>query len=98
MIRCRGTACCALKSLGLASEFEILLCHLTDLLADGKRRRGAGRWGVEDVNAFATLFDDKIIHQRAAGGYGWRAHAGAAGSEVAFADFRQEFLQRAHKS
>ena len=47
---------------------------------------------------FAALFDDKIVHQRAAGGHGLRAHAGAAGNQIAFADFRQELLQRAHKS
>src|SRR5437868_3241026 len=84
--------------MSLAFKSEILLCHLTNLLADGEGCRGARRWCVEDVNAFAALFDDKIVHQRAAGGYGLRAHAGAAGNEIALADFRQQLLQRAHKS
>jgi len=70
-------------------QFEALFGQRADLLADGKGGRGAWGRGVEDMNGAVAFSDDEVVDQRAVGGDRLGAHSGAAGHEVAFADFRQ---------
>ena len=50
------------------------------------------------MNGVAAFFDNKVVHQRAAGSHGLSANAGAAWNKIAFANFRHKLLQRAHES
>ena len=83
--------------LGLSLKIEILFRHLADLPADGERRSCAGRRRVKDMNGAPAVADDKVIDQRSVGGDRLGAHPGPARDQIALADFRQQFLQRANE-
>ena len=70
-------------------QLKIFLGHVADLFADGEGCGRAGRGSIENVNGAMALLDDKIVDQRTGRRHRLRADSGAAGDEVALANFRQ---------